>query len=126
MKTDLKSMMAMLLVLLIQLQPLQVHAIVLDAEQSGHTAGLLLHSHEIEHEQDVNVADIHPHDDESLSDSQVHQSDCHPAHTIFPALNDYQPLGNTGQVRHLDEIPTFLSADISLDTPPPKQHAVRS
>ena len=97
----------LLLMLFIQLQPVQVHAVILDAEQDGHVAGTLSHTHAKEQL-------------DSYSDSGKHQSDCHPVHTLSPPFYYEQdislPLQNATE--HLSA--GLLSIDLALDLPPPK------
>ena len=100
--------------LTVSLQPLQVHAISLDAEQSGHVAGQLWHSHP-----EAEQAHDH-HQSEADHSSGEHTSPCHPSHIMFlpVAFEQQMPwhfaLLNTERKFSLD------SVDLSLDPPPPK------
>jgi len=76
------KLLILLLIFLGQVQPLQVHALVLEAEQAGHIAGFLQHSH-------TNEVGSHSSDHQNLNtgtEHSTHQSECHPAHiTLLPA-----------------------------------------
>ena len=120
-----KLLLVLGLVLIAQLQPLQVHAIVMDAEQAGHTAGLLSHSHEHQHKSGadgearlVDTVDSHPHG----SDLQ-HASDCHPGHVLFPPVALLALPSRTNPLPYTEPFNGFISADLSLDTPPPRHHS---
>jgi hypothetical protein len=108
----LKQTTIMFLMLFIQLQPVHVHAVMLDADQGGHVAGTLSHSHAQE-----------PHDQEQLdssSDSDKHLSECHPVHTLSPPLS-YAQSTNLSYQTTTEQLTTgLISIHIALDPPPPK------
>lgn len=122
MKKRLRKLLVLMLVLFAQLQPLQVHALVLDAEQSGHPAGLLLHSHDGEQAHVLTDTDGQP----SVVDDTLHESECHPAHTLFSPTPYEYGLVHAGPIRHIVWHQAFVSIDLSLDTPPPKLHFART
>ena len=111
-----------MLVLFIQFQPLQVYALVLDAEQSGHHLGLLVHSHEGEQAQAVTDS----HTLSSVVDDTLHESECHPAHTLFSPAHHEHDVVQGGSILYVDRHRPFISIDHALDTPPPKFHSARS
>jgi len=118
MKTTLKNALALVLMLCMQLQPLQVHARVLAAEQAGHTPGQLSHSHHagaISTVQD-GVSDVMTTDD--------HQTECHPAHVLFATEHSTPPPDRMQAVRYRRFAPDFESIDLALDLPPPRQSSL--
>lgn len=107
MMTRLKQTTILLMMLFIQFQPVHVHAVMLDAEQGGHVAGTLSHSHDQEQL-------------DSSSDSGEHLSDCHPAHTLSPPPS-YVPGISLSHQTTTEQLTTgLLSIHIALDPPPPK------
>jgi hypothetical protein len=110
------KLLTLLLIFIGQVQPLQVHALVLEAEQAGHIAGFLQHSH-------TDEIDNHSSDHQNLNTATehgTHQSECHPAHiTLLPE----------GSPDRLTRIPPswelankldWPSATLKQATPPPK------
>lgn len=123
MTASLKRIIALLMVLVVQIQPLQVHAIVLDAEQDGHLPGLLSHSH---HDH-LNSKDVVQKGIESGTENHaqevVHSSECHPAHTLCSIIvfRIYLERSLVGvQVHPAPLLPFF---EPTLELPPPKSHS---
>ena len=97
----------MFLMLFMQLQPVHTHAVMLDADQGGHVAGTLSHSHDQEQL-------------DSTSDSDKHLSECHPVHTLSPPLTYAQSTSLSSQTTTKQLKTGLLSVHITLDPPPPK------
>ncbi|MEH6579836.1 MAG: hypothetical protein V7731_22500 [Amphritea sp.] len=120
-----KLLLVLGLVFIIQLQPLQVHAIVLDAEQAGHTAGQLSHSHGHQHDNETDadgrlVEMVAPH--EHSADLQ-HTSDCHPGHILFPPVALIPIASRSDSLPYAEPFNGFISAEFTLDTPPPRYNS---
>ncbi len=101
----IKQTAILLMMLFIQFQPVHAHALMLNAEQAGHVAGTLSHSHE---------------QIDSNSDSDKHLSDCHPTHTLSPPQPfspDMSPPQQTATVQFTSGL---LSIHIALDPRPPR------
>jgi len=109
MMTFLKQATILLLMLFVQLQPVQVHAVILDAEQDGHVAGMLSHSHHHEMEESSHH-----------SGAEDHSSDCHPAHTLSPPTIYAPGIHLSHQTASEQQTTGLLSVHIALDPPPPK------
>lgn len=116
MKVRFQQLVMVVMMLFAQLQPLQVHALVLDAEQSGHVAGQLSHNHVHDH---ANADHDHSHTE---SDGE-HESQCHPSHTPLPLVNFYLDANHPKYSRYSPHAVGFVSADLALDTPPPKAYS---
>ena len=122
-KTFLRKVLILILIFLGQIQPLQVHALVFEAEQAGHIAGFLQHSHIVEHSHrkeaapDVSHQHFHAEVD---SHSSEHKSECHPAHISLVPEQVYsinKPFKHCWiRAKNIDW-PSFISRKI---TPPPK------
>ena len=99
----------MLLIVLIQLQPIHVHAYELESDYSGHAPGTLIHTHSHDHSDLVDAG----------HEQQEHKADCHPVHAFSPTsdlpflltrMNYPQPDSMRYLLRSLSSIP---------DLPPP-------
>ncbi|WP_372830640.1 hypothetical protein [Pontibacterium sp.] len=108
----LQGLVVLLLMLVVQIQPLQVHAIVLDSEQSGHISGQLSHRHHTPsvdvYEHQGGVADV------------AHKSECHPAHTLCTVIVYSHDVVRVRAGIHSAPVPEHPSPDSSLELPPPK------
>ena len=107
--TFLKPATILLLLLYIQLHPVQVHAVILDAEQDGHVAGMLSHSH------NHKVDESRHH-----SEAGDHSSNCHPTHTLSPPTTYAPGMHLSHQTASEQQTAGLLSVHIALDPPPPK------
>lgn len=115
MRKRLKGLLVLVLMLVVQMQPLQVHAIALDAEQSGHIAGQLSHRH-------------HPppseaHDGQRAVVDAVHVSECHPAHTLCTVIFYSYAVVRVGTGVYSEPVPGYPSPDLSRELPPPKSES---
>ena len=121
----IKNLIIALLVLVVSLQSIQVHSLILSAEQSGHSSGLLVHQHSTQHIQQSSQTDSSSSAISSLSqdantDNIEHESPCHPAHVLFPFNLNLIENNHFKAVREASSLATALSIIASLDTPPPK------
>lgn len=116
MKQLANYLLLIVFILTVTLQPLQVHALSLEAEQSGHVAGQLWHSHS-----DAEQApDHHPSKSEPDHSDTEHTSPCHPSHIIFLPVAFDQHMTWHFALLHTVQIQALDSIDLSLDPPPPK------
>lgn len=122
MKAGLKRCLALLLVLVVQIQPLQVHAIVFDTEQAGHISGQLSHQHAHSH---VHASeDAHGHaGSEHGSEETLHASECHPAHVLYTVIVFQPELDPYCAGVHVHPAPALPFIDPSLELPPPKLYS---
>ncbi len=115
-----KLLLILGLVFVTQFQPLQVHALALTAEQAGHSAGQLTHSHAhdpasaVDADSDTGTSG-HSHD----GDLQ-HASQCHPGHVLFPAVDSPRVVNHADAPDYREPLKRFMSAELSPDTPPPR------
>ncbi|OUS32218.1 hypothetical protein A9R01_11255 ['Osedax' symbiont bacterium Rs2_46_30_T18] len=123
----IKNLIITLLVLVVSLQSIQVHSLVLSAEQSGHASGLLVHQHSTQHIQHSSHTDsssaINSLSQDASTDNIEHESPCHPAHVLFPFNLNLIENSHFKAVRKASSLATALSIIASLDTPPPKTSA---
>lgn len=119
----LKRTIVLLLILVVQIQPLQVHAIVLDSEQSGHLPGQLSHAHH-GHHTSPHPQNLEQHGGTSgtvhHSQETVHAGECHPAHTLCTMIvfrSELERNHTAVQVHPASVLPFFKP---SLELPPPK------
>lgn len=101
----IKQIAILLMMLFIQFQPVHAHALLLNAEQAGHVAGTLSHSHE---------------QIDSNSDSGKHLSDCHPTHTLSPPQSFSSGINLPQQTATEQFTSELLSIHIALDPRPPR------
>lgn len=101
----IKQTAILLMMLFIQFQPVHAHKLMLNAEQAGHVAGTLSHSHE-----QIN----------SNSDSGKHLSDCHPTHTLSPPQPFSQDISRPQQPATEQFTSRLFSIHIVLDPRPPR------
>lgn len=125
MRAELKRFIAMLLILLVQIQPLQVHAIVLVTEQAGHIPGLLSHSHNDQYDHSIlqgegtqSIGSGVTH----LRTKSVHAGECHPAHTLCPMIDWHTGLERNLSGVRVHQAPKLPFYEASLELPPPKFH----
>ena len=110
--------------LVVSLQSIQVHSLVLSAEQSGHPSGLLVHQH---NNQPIEQSSKMENDfatvslvQETPKDNSQHESPCHPAHVLCTFNHDLMESRLFIAVRETSNPAAALSIPPSLDTPPPK------
>ncbi|MDI3323780.1 hypothetical protein QKW35_05245 [Pontibacterium granulatum] len=117
---------AVLLILVVQIQPLQVHAIVLVTEQAGHMPGLLFHSHGSQHHHFTAQDEESQAMDSSisqLSQEPVHAGECHPAHTLCTLIEWRANLERNLSGVQVHPAPALPFYEASLELPPPKYYA---
>lgn len=126
MTVSLKRIIALLMVLVVQIQPLQVHAIVLDTEQDGHVPGQLLHFHHDHHDhsKSQNVEqDGSGSGTENRGQEPAHASECHPAHTLCSIIVFRTNLERSLVGVQLHPAPPLPFFEPSLELPPPKSNS---
>ncbi|MCJ8298020.1 MAG: hypothetical protein MJK13_03660 [Pseudomonadales bacterium] len=120
----IKKIIISLLMLVVSLQSIQVHALLLSAEQSGHPGGLLTHQHnsqQLQHpSQKINSFTENSLSQDATTDNMQHESDCHPAHVLFSLSHELIENSSFKPVQEASRGATALSIIPSPDTPPPK------
>lgn len=123
MTANLKRIIAVLMVLVVQIQPLQVHAIVLDTEQDGHVPGQLSHSHQDHHDHSRSQG-VEQHGigsgTENRGQEPVHASECHPAHNLCSIIVFRTDLERSLVGVRVHPAPPLPFFEPSLELPPPK------
>lgn len=113
MNNTLKQWLTLVLILLIQIQPVQVHAQALGTEQSGHIAGQLAHSH-------GSASQLYS----DVEETGHHQTECHPSHTLFSAEQDAHLTVRMQHIINQHHQPDLTSVDLGLDLPPPRSNSI--